>query len=526
MDIKTKDVIIIGGGLAGLTLAHQLRSGQLNLNILVVEKNSFPIPEKIAKVGESTVEIGSHYLTNTLGLGNHFDERHLRKHGLRCFFGSPQTDFSQQDELGVSQLFGLPTYQIDRGAIENQLHQRISRDGVEVIDGASISNICIDDAKLGKKVTVTTAHNEQQYQSRWLVDAAGRQALLKNKLNLHAPTEHRGNALWFRINRQIKLDSWSSSLDWQARIEQPNTRWLSTNHLMGSGYWVWIIPLDNGATSIGIVMDDQAFSSHDFSNHKSTMRWLHQHHPHCAQAIEGAEVLDYVVINDYSLNCKQMFAHQGWGITGESGLFADPFYSPGTDFIAFNNSFLNNLIQRDLNGHEIKLDSHIYHNIFKSFYDSTMSLYTGQYGGFGDRRLMSLKLVWDYSYYWGVLTLLFFKSAFSDIALMRELTPLLQAAQASNQQMQSLFRKRAVQRIVLPTQSLFMNQYPIPCLQYFNSVLDSCESLSTQISLSNNVEKLNRIAFYIEQILRDNANLNICDEEFDLFGDYRKLVLA
>ena len=37
--------------------------------------------------GESTVEIGSHYLSNTLGLKDHLKKEHLKKFGIRMFFG-------------------------------------------------------------------------------------------------------------------------------------------------------------------------------------------------------------------------------------------------------------------------------------------------------------------------------------------------------------------------------------------------------------------------------------------------------
>jgi len=519
-----KDVIIIGGGLAGLTLAHQLKQSQAELDILVVERNTFPVPEKTAKVGESTVEIGSRYLKHTLGLSDHFDERHLRKHGLRCFFGTPQDDFSQHDELGVSELFGLPTYQIDRGAIENYLSQLVMAEGVELIDGATIANISVGERQ--KIIKLNAADGERTFCSPWIVDAAGRQAILKNKLDLHKTNQHKGNAIWFRIDRQVKLDSWSKNDQWQQRIKQPDTRWLSTNHLMGPGYWVWVIPLDNGATSIGVVMDDQAFQANDFSNYEATFRWLQTHHPHCAQAIEGADVLDYVVINDYSLSCKQMFSDQGWGLTGESGVFADPFYSPGTDFIAFNNSFINDLIVKDFNGADIRFDSRLFQSISQSVFDSTLSLYSGQYGGFGDRRMMSLKLVWDYAYYWGVLSLLFFKSAMTDIEMMRELNPIMRRAQQANFKVQASFRIRAAQRLTLPAVGVFMNQFEVPCLKYFNQVLDTKDGPSTQQSLQVNVDLLERIALHISDMLDSNANNKICDDERELFGDYRHSVLA
>ena len=527
MNAKLKDVVIAGGGLAGLTLAYQLKRSQSELDIVVIEKGTFPKPEKTAKVGESTVEIGSHYLNHTLDLKQHFNERHLRKHGLRCFFGEPQNDFSQQDELGVSELFGIPAYQIDRGAIENYLQELVISEGVELIDGASTSDLEISETK--KSITVSTLSGQRRINSRWIVDAAGRQSLVKNKLGLHKESKHKGNALWFRIDRQIKLDDWSQDQAWQKRIKQDNTRWLSTNHLMGPGYWVWVIPLDNGATSIGIVMDDEAFASHDFSNYESTFEWLSKHHSRCAQAIDGADVLDYVVINDYSLDCKQMFSDQGWGLTGEAGVFADPFYSPGSDFIALNNSFITKLIDDDIKGQDIRLNSQVFQFINQSFFNSTMSLYTNEYGGFGDRQMMALKLVWDYAYYWGVLSLLFFRSTMIDVGLMRELNPTLTLAFEANNKIQALFRERAKIRLVVPAQGLFMDQYQVPCLRHYNDVLKQTMEgpvVSTQVLLKDNVDKLERLAKYLDNILSDHPDTNISQDERELLGEYRRIVLA
>lgn len=518
-----KDVIIAGGGLAGLSLARQLKNAQPELDILVLERNQFPVPEKTAKVGESTVEIGSRYLNHTLGLKQHFDTRHLRKHGLRCFFGEPQKDFADQDELGVSQLFGIPTYQIDRGAIENYLQKSVSDDGVQVADGAITENIKFTDK--AKLVTAQVDGQSKTFSAPWLVDAAGRQALIKSKLGLAMDNQHKGNAVWFRIDRQVKLDQWSANQQWQERIVEPQTRWLSTNHLMGPGYWVWIIPLDNGATSIGIVMDDVVFESADFSNIEGAKSWLRQHQPHCADAIDGAPVLDYVAIRDYSHGCKQLFSDQGWGLSGESGVFADPFYSPGSDFIAFNNTFISDLVSDSFSGQDIRLKSLVFQNINQSFFDSTMSLYTGQYGGFGDRRMMSLKLVWDYAYYWGVLSVLFFKSALTDVDLMREMSTHLQSAQASNQAVQGAFRERAKQRLVLPAGGLFMNQYEVPCLKHFNRMLDN-DSISVQQALPDNADKLKRLSQHIIALLNDTQSASICADEQALLGDYRRYVLA
>lgn len=93
---KNHDVIIAGGGLAGLTLSMQIKQKSPDIDVVVLEQRKFPVPETIAKVGESTVEIGSHYLSEVLGLKDHFEKEHLRKYGLRCFFGEKNQIFQSR----------------------------------------------------------------------------------------------------------------------------------------------------------------------------------------------------------------------------------------------------------------------------------------------------------------------------------------------------------------------------------------------------------------------------------------------
>ena len=82
------DLAVLGGGLAGLTLTRQLLSRRPETRVVILEKRSFPVSEAAYKVGESTVEIGAHYLSHTLGLHDYLEREHLRKFGLRLFFGA------------------------------------------------------------------------------------------------------------------------------------------------------------------------------------------------------------------------------------------------------------------------------------------------------------------------------------------------------------------------------------------------------------------------------------------------------
>lgn len=523
------DVIIAGGGLAGLGLAKQLKQANPELSIVVVEKQGFPRPRAIAKVGESTVEIGSHYLSHHLGLLQHLKDKHLKKFGIRIFFGEPADDFSRQDELGASQTFGIPTYQIDRGDIENHLAAELQALGVALIDKADILQLDVR-AETGtaydKQLVIRSATVEQTLRGHWLVDTAGRASLLKNHLKLAAKNEHKSNAVWFRIDRTITLDDWCENPEWQARCMPEGRRWLSTNHLVGPGYWVWIIPLASGVTSIGIVMDDIAFDASGIADQTSAMAWLAQHQPRCAAAIGDARFLDFVLLQDYSYDCKQLFSDQRWAIAGEAGLFADPFYSPGSDFIAFANGFICSLITAERRGQDIRVQALVYEKLLRSIYQNTLSLYTGQYGGFGDRVMMGLKLLWDYSYYWGVLSLLYFRDALCDFERIRPLAGELQKAQQLNQSIQALFRTRAERRLQLPNRGVFMDQYQIPCLQFFNKVLMETPVIPLPEELARNMALVEQVAAAVRDMLGDAPELAISDAERELLGGYRLKILG
>lgn len=517
------DIIIAGGGLAGMSLALQLLNRDASYAITIIEKNTFPVDDTTAKVGESTVEIGAHYFSRVLGLQAHFKEKHLRKYGLRLFFGHGQDDYSEYDELGVSELFGIPAYQIERGTLENHLYTLLKEQGVVFLDGT-----VPDDIQLGDKNHTLTCHRNGDtitVHGRWLVDAAGRQALLRNKLNLQTETGHHGNAVFFRINKRVIIDEWSANPHWQNRVCEPGKRWLSTNHLMGPGYWVWIIPLASGATSFGIVMDDKALADSGIATFNDTISWLQQEHPLCAEAIEGADLLDFKVMKGYSYGCKQMFSADGWAMTGEAGAFTDPFYSPGSDFIALNNTFVTNLIERDRQGQDIRFEAALFHKFYDSFFENTLSIYKDQYGGFGDRKMMSIKLVWDYTYYWGVFALLFFTDTTDDLKTMRKMLPGLLEAQKLNKEMQTLLRERAKQRLVLPAQGNFMDQFQVPCLKALNELLKN-PKVDVNQALETNIILMRKLKGYFENMLSDDATTEIDDEERQILGNYRLSVLA
>lgn len=416
------DVAIIGGGLAGLTAALQIQQARPGTRILVADRRAHPVPEAAFKVGESTVEMGAFYLAEVLGLREHLQLRQLTKLGLRVFFtDGDNREITRRFELGPFTHLPVTTYQIDRGRLENFLGAEALRVGVSFLDDCRVREVELGPE--GHQVTLARGQRDLRVSARWLVDASGRASLLSRKLDLRRRVAHEASAVWFRIQDEIDIQDWSQDPEWQERLF-PGLRRLSTNHLMGTGYWVWLIPLASGSTSIGIVIDESLHSFEAISRFDSALDWLRRHEPQCAAVVEARRdrLQDFRTVKRFAYGCERVFSPDRWCLTGEAGVFTDALYSPGTDFIAVANGFISDLVTRDLEGEDVGERLEWFNRFYLDFWlDITLRLFIGQYPILGNPEVMTTKIVWDFSSYWGISALLFFHRKLCDLDFMRSI---------------------------------------------------------------------------------------------------------
>ena len=63
-------------------------------------------------------------------------------------------------------------------------------------------------------------------------------------------------------------------------------------------------------------------------------------------------------------------SQRAWALTGEAGGVHSPFYSPGSDFIGMSNTFITDLITRDLDGEPVEERVIAYNRVYLNHHEA------------------------------------------------------------------------------------------------------------------------------------------------------------
>jgi flavin-dependent dehydrogenase len=437
------DVAILGGGLAGLSLANQLMLARPQTSVLVTDRRAERAPEAAFKVGESSVEIGAFYYRNHCGMGDHLDEQQLRKLGLRFFLpAGDNSDITRRVEFCTPPTdYAVYTHQIDRGVFENALFDRALERGADAFRGWRVEDVSLDP---GSKHQITLSYEgaPRTVSARWVVDATGRFNLLRRKLGIGTETGHHINAAWFRLKGGLDFEDWTNDEEWLGRTWKRGVRKGATTHLCGQGYWVWLIRLATGPISIGVVADPRFHPFDQLNEYDRMSEWFRKHEPQLAEHLADRrdEVQDFLVVEDFSYASSQVFSIDRWFLAGEAAGFIDPLYSPGSDFIAYLNTFGGDLVCRDLDGEDIEERLDFFNFFFFRLFDPTLTLYRDQYQFFGNAQVMTAKLLYDNLAYFSTLAFLYLHGKMTELEDLGDIVDIFQTIIPLLERMQDLYR--------------------------------------------------------------------------------------
>jgi flavin-dependent dehydrogenase len=399
------DVVMIGAGLAGLSLSRQLLLNT-DKTILVVEKHP-TLPPKRQKVGESLVQIGGYYFSKVLDMEEHLLCEHFMKYNLRFYWKSSAHDNSRFEDYGqayIRPFSNIATYQLDRNKLEGELLRLNNQyDNFTCLTSVRELDVKLHEGPTPHTVLFSHAGEQHTVQANWIVDTTGRSRFLSRRMGLNDGNSIRHGTSFLWVDGLVDIDKLTDSSLKQIRLKKERAEighlplWLATNHFMGEGFWFWVIPLQ-GKTSLGLVYDNRLISHTDVSTPGKLINWVCNEFPLFKRDLPHRKIIDHGSFKDFSHNCAQTIHPSRWAMSGVSGRFTDPLYSPGSDFIAFHNTLIMDAILTD-DARELATKCQIYETAMRSIYESLLPSYAVSYDVLGSQEAFTLKYTWELSVY-------------------------------------------------------------------------------------------------------------------------------
>ncbi len=413
------DVVILGGGLAGQSLARQLLLETAETVLLLDKRAELPAPNQ--KVGEATVQVSGYYFSKVLDLEEHLLCEHFMKYNLRFYWksaGLPNDGFEQLGQSYPRPLSNIASYQLDRNKIEAELFARNLADSRFTFCPQAVS-LDVELAKEGPHtVRFDTPDGPREVAARWVVDCSGRARILARKLGLGRPGNIRHGSVFLWVEGLVNIEK-LTGLSRTEMLRHPSRSalghlpfWLATNHFVGEGFWVWVIPLQ-GKTSIGLVFDREMIDHRSVSSAEKMIDWICKEFPLFARDLPTRKVLDFGGIPDYGYDCAQTLSPERWALAGMAGRFSDPLYSPGGDLISiYNTVIVDAIATRDPELLAAKVRA--YESLMRAVYESYVPGFAESYNVLGDQEAYSLKYTWELAVYFAFLTFPFINGFFTD----------------------------------------------------------------------------------------------------------------
>jgi flavin-dependent dehydrogenase len=396
------DAVIIGGAFSGAATALLLLRQRPGVRVLIVEK----LAEFDAKVGEATTEMSGMFITRRLGLWQHLEREHLPKEGLRYWsFNDRVTGHASASETGGFYRSTVPSFQLRRDVLDEHLLALASEEGADVMRPATVRDFELN--AFDNEVTIGGPDGATRaVRCTWLLDASGRNCAIGRRLNLIDWNDaHPIGSIWARWKDVRHIDDLAARAGDALGAGNIGSRRLGTNHYIGRGFWVWVIPLGNGETSVGVVFDKRFHPLHERRDREAAYVEFLNRHPALAELLEGATLRrDDLRARSRVAYVTRQFMGPGWAMLGDAAAFIDPYYSPGLDHCCFTAEATARIVLSHLDGVSpekigaaIARHNDQFSRSYRWFFDC---VYRDKYDHFGEHDLTSASFLLDTALYY------------------------------------------------------------------------------------------------------------------------------
>jgi flavin-dependent dehydrogenase len=307
--LSSYDVIVIGGGPAGTTLAALLqRHGHA---CLVLNSSTFPRYH----IGESLIP-QTYGTLERLGLlakmrASHFPVKHSVRFVGRSGAEAEPFYFSETIEGERAQ-----TWQVERSEFDQMCLDLALEEGADVHMGARVHKVLFESEQaVGATVQFDGDERPRTIRARVVVDASGRATVLGKQLGLKEAVPH--------LN---KASIWSYYRGGERRegIDAGETTVL----MIEDRGWFWYIPLPDDLVSVGVVASPEYLFDESQDFEKVFMREVQRCRP-LYSLLEKAHRIDEVRGIRRLAYLNRKVVGDGWVMIGDAAGFLDPIYSSG-----------------------------------------------------------------------------------------------------------------------------------------------------------------------------------------------------
>jgi flavin-dependent dehydrogenase len=300
------DVLVVGGGPAGSTIAAIL--AQRGRHVVLLERDRHPR----FHIGESLLPLNLP-LFDRLGVAADVQRIGVHKPGAELVsaeHGRVATfRFADNPCLRVGH-----SYHVRRAEFDKLLLDNSRRLGATVLEGMRVTEVEL--AVEGRASVTATGPDESpsRWSPRFVVDASGRDTLLSRRLGFKRVDKRNNTAALFGHFRGVPHP-------------QGESAGMITVHLLPHG-WVWLIPLPNDVTSVGMVGTQAFFKTKTGDLDSFFARAVAASHGIAELMVNAEPIGPVTAAANYSYTSRRA-AGNGYILVGDAFGFIDPLFSSG-----------------------------------------------------------------------------------------------------------------------------------------------------------------------------------------------------